>query len=97
MNMIEWIQNWYNSNCDGYWEHMYRVKIETVDNPGWSIYIDLTDTYLEEKEFNTVQYDRSDDDWIICRKEEDVFKGAGGPGKLNEILCIFKSWVEKEN
>ncbi|MEW9078551.1 immunity 53 family protein [Terrisporobacter glycolicus] len=96
MNLLEWLENWYNSNCDGDWEHMYGVKIETVDNPGWSINIDLIDTYLEQKEFSTVKYDKGNEDWIICIKEDGVFKGSGGPKKLNEIIFIFKSWIEKD-
>lgn len=49
--MLQWIQEWYKSNCDGYWEHMYGVKIDTLDNPGWIVHIDLIDTPLEQKEF----------------------------------------------
>ena len=33
-NMLEWLMNWYESNCDGDWEHSYGVKIESLDNPG---------------------------------------------------------------
>lgn len=35
-NIFEWLQKWYKSQCDGDWEHEYGIKIETVDNPGWS-------------------------------------------------------------
>lgn len=31
MNIFEWLQNWYISNCDGEWEHWKRIKISTVD------------------------------------------------------------------
>ncbi|OAX48412.1 hypothetical protein gpAD87_09590 [Paenibacillus sp. AD87] len=46
MNTLKWLQNWYLENCNGDWEHSYGVKIDTVDNPGWSVEIDLTDTYF---------------------------------------------------
>jgi len=36
----------YRGQCDGDWEHSYGVKIETLDNPGWLVTIDLTDTTL---------------------------------------------------
>ncbi len=37
MNTLTWIQKWYAKHCNGDWEHFYGVKIETVDNPGWSV------------------------------------------------------------
>ncbi|WP_338708672.1 MULTISPECIES: Imm53 family immunity protein [Paenibacillus] len=39
MNTLKWLQNWYHENCNGDWEHSYDVKIDTVDNPGWSVEI----------------------------------------------------------
>jgi len=48
---IEKIQDWYKINCNDDWEHRYGYKIETLDNPGWAIKIDLTDTALNNLEF----------------------------------------------
>ncbi|MEW1657997.1 Imm53 family immunity protein [Streptomyces sp. NPDC093707] len=31
---------WYTSQCDGDREHEYGIRIETLDNPGWSVEID---------------------------------------------------------
>lgn len=97
METLQWIQEWYKSNCDGYWEHMYGVKIDTLDNPGWIVQIDLLDTPLEQKEFDRVQYDKNDEEWFICSKENGIFKASGGPSKLEEILQIFKIWVESNS
>ncbi|MEH0820740.1 Imm53 family immunity protein [Micromonospora sp. CPCC 205714] len=41
-----WLQAWYATQCDGEWEHEFGIQIETVDNPGWSVSIDLGDTAL---------------------------------------------------
>lgn len=51
--MIQWLQNWYSSNCDGDWEHDYGITIETIDNPGWNIKIDVVavDVTLANKEW----------------------------------------------
>ena len=38
------LQQWYLSNCNGDWEHTYGVSIGTLDNPGWSVKIELTGT-----------------------------------------------------
>ena len=51
MDLIKWIEEWYLSNCNNDWEHCYGVKIDNIDNPGWTINIDLIDTPLENKDF----------------------------------------------
>ena len=93
MNLIKWLEGWYKSNCDGYWEHSYGVTIETLDNPGWKIDINLIDTELEDKVFETIQIKRTEHDWIYCEIKNNVFKGGGGPENLEEILIIFKEWA----
>ncbi len=49
--MIEWLQSWYANHCDGVWEHTSGVRIDTIDNPGWSLKVDLIGTELEHREF----------------------------------------------
>ena len=79
------------------------MKIDTLDNPGWSVTIDLDGTSLEEKKFSPVAYgvekeavERSDD-WIHCYVEGKKFVARGGPHKLDEILQIFLRWKEEPN
>jgi hypothetical protein len=59
LNILKWIQNWYLQNCDEDWEHCYGVNISTLDNPGWMVDIDLTNTSLENKEFRIVDIERN--------------------------------------
>ncbi|WP_346880152.1 MULTISPECIES: immunity 53 family protein [unclassified Clostridium] len=93
MDMIAWLSEWYKSNCDGDWEHYYGIKIDTLDNPGWKVDIDLVDTYLEDVEFNKVQIYIDDLNWIHCSVADGVFKGGGSIDKLEEILKIFRQWA----
>ncbi|MGW1432997.1 Imm53 family immunity protein [Streptomyces sp. NPDC002431] len=44
---MDWLQGWYSAQCDEDWEHEWGVRINTLDNPGWSVRIDLEDTDLE--------------------------------------------------
>ncbi len=95
--MIEWIEDWYLSNCDGDWEHSCGIKIGTLDNSGCIILINLSGTNLEDINFDIVDIERSADDWVYCKIEESLFKGAGGPKNLKEIIGVFSNWVtEKE-
>jgi len=96
MDILCWLQNWYHSNCDGGWEHLYGVKILNTDNPGWSVTIDLEDTEMSDKLFEKVEYDNGDDDWFFCLVKNNAFKGAGDSHKLIKILEVFKNWVESQ-
>lgn len=94
MDTLKWIQSWYLENCDGDWEHCHGINISTLDNPGWMVDIDLTDTGLEDKKIEIVDIDRSESNWVYCNVSDDTFHGNGGPNNLEEILMIFKTWVE---
>jgi hypothetical protein len=92
---IERLQNWYLSQCNGDWEHLYGVKIDNIDNPGWSVDIDLSESVLENRLFEELNIQRKNEhDWFICRVEGSVFKGRGGPKNLDEILEAFCDWVQ---
>jgi hypothetical protein len=106
--LLSWLQNWYAAQCDGDWEHQYGLTIETLDNPGWYVAINLAETPLEDTTFQPVdERYRSEDNWVDCRVVEGdaegisvrdsvrgpKFRGAGGPHNLSEILHIFREWV----
>ena len=87
MTNIELIQEWYKNHCNGDWEHEYGVKIETLDNPGWIVSIDLVDTFLQGFEY---QYSKKgEENWIELVSDGEVFRGAGDFLKLDEILDKF--------
>jgi hypothetical protein len=86
------LEAWYESNCDGDWEHGWGVTIHTLDNPGWSVDINLAETSLSGKKFGKLQQERTEHDWVHCWVDEEVFKGRGGPRNLSEILGIFSKW-----
>lgn len=91
--MLEWLQKWYLENCDGDWEHCYGIKIGTLDNPGWSIDIDIIDSDLEDKKFTEISIQRSEYDWIYCNVVNSTFRGRGGPKNLEELIRTFRDWV----
>jgi len=96
------IQRWYYAQSDGDWEHQYGVKIDTLDNPGWRIVIDLAYTDMEDVSLEEVQHNeigqRHEDnlDWFICRKVDGKFEGLGGPEQLEPILRVFLNWVHSQ-
>lgn len=54
MNSITWLQQWYRSRCNDLWEHRYGITIQSLDNPGWLVKVDLTGPDLEDKPMNEV-------------------------------------------
>lgn len=93
-DVLSWLQRWYRSQCDGDWEHTYGVRVDTLDNPGWTLHVDLKDTELEYQPFAATQHERAQDDWIDCRVEALQFRGAGGAANLSELIVCFKRWAE---
>jgi len=96
MNILTWIQEWYNSNCNGDWEHSYGIKVDNIDNPGWRITIDLEETYLADLEIEYKLIEKSDEDWLGFKVENSKFIGFGDPFKLEEILFEFRKIAESQ-
>ncbi|WP_342477287.1 immunity 53 family protein [Paenibacillus sp. FSL H7-0350] len=93
MEISRWLQEWYTTQCDGEWEHGGGIRINSIDNPGWHVVIALDGLEVEYKQMDVVRVERTDDDWIYCKKQDGCFTGAGGPGNLEEILNIFYQWA----
>ena len=88
---------WFNAQCNGDWEHGDGVKITTLDNPGWSILIDLDNTDLEDREFTPVEDLAPERDWMRCWIEKGQFHAAGGPDMLRPMLRVFLDWATTES
>lgn len=46
MELLRFLQDWYLSQCDGDWEHQLGIDIGTIDNPGWTVKVSLSDYLL---------------------------------------------------
>lgn len=91
---LKFLMEWYASNCDGDWEHQYGVKINTIDNPGWMVVIDLSDTEWEEVKIDWKLIEVNDEDWYGYSVENKQFHSAGSPANLPTMLGKFKNLVE---
>jgi hypothetical protein len=105
MNMsndhIVWLMQWYSAQCNGEWEHAYGVVIETLDNPGWLLKIDLSYTDLAGMPFQTVAFNMQTPDgdpaasWHHCKVEGGLFQASCGAHDLITILSVFRAWAER--
>jgi hypothetical protein len=90
---LERLEAWYLSQCDEEWEHAHGITVETLDNPGWRIKIDLAATRWAGREFAPRQHDRAEHDWLRCWVKGTEWQAAVGPCNLEEVLTLFLDWV----
>jgi hypothetical protein len=86
------LEEWYAARCDGDWEHSWGVKIDTLDNPGWTISINLNDTRAESRNLERLKIVRTENDWIHYWVEKRSFQIRCGPLNLTEAVEIFVTW-----
>jgi len=94
-DILKWLERWYTDNCNGNWEHSYGITIETLDNPGWDIKIDLKDTVLEKEKIEYEFNKKNENDWYGIKIEDSVFSAFGDPNKLSFLLELFKKFVDE--
>lgn len=95
-NNLKWLYNWYNKNCNGFWEHHYGIKIETIDNPGRAITIDTESSTEELKNMSWKIFEKAPTDWYGYKVEEKKFEASGDPSKLEFLINLFKNTIESE-
>lgn len=98
--VLERLAAWYAAACDGDWEHRFGVSIQSTDNPGWWIKIDLAGTSLASRPFVKVAEGVGADDhpnakrWLVCKVSDRVWHGAGDDTRLEEIVERFLAFAE---
>jgi hypothetical protein len=95
MDILTWLNNWYISNCDGDWEHQYGVHVDTLDNPGWWLKVDILDTPHEGKMLK-VKVLNTSTDWYTINCDGEKFEAWGDPTKLPTLITMFKHLVEAD-
>ncbi|MDF7680885.1 Imm53 family immunity protein [Enterobacteriaceae bacterium ESL0689] len=87
-DILIFLQNWYQSKCNGKWEHEYGFDISTIDNPGWKV--SISGEYGRKSK--TINIDE-DDAWIVINANDNHFDGYGSPDNLVAILKYAQEWL----
>lgn len=95
MEILGWIQNWFKDHCDGDWEHNFGIQITTIDNPGWDVEIDISNTSIANIHVPWILNEKNTQDWYGVKIENQKFNAAGDPEKLTFLLELFKEMIEK--
>jgi hypothetical protein len=93
VNALAELQAWYLSHSNGDWEHAYGIRIETLDNPGWEVRINLRGTELEDRSFTPISDLDPESTWMECHVEDGHFEAHGGPAMLEPMLRVFLDWA----
>ena len=97
MNNFLWLEQWYLQQCDGDWEDTFGIHIETLDNPGWQVRINLQGTRHDALPNAVLKVmHQTETEWMDCRIVAGTFEGTGGPLMLGPILQLFRSWIEAQ-
>ncbi|HEX4642060.1 MAG TPA: immunity 53 family protein [Candidatus Acidoferrales bacterium] len=97
MKGLERLEEWYVSHCNGEWEHHSGIDIGTLDNPGWTLKINLAGTKAEDRSLERVKLERSERDWLQYWVANREFHAACGARNLSELIEIFCDWFERSD
>ena len=85
MDAITKLCVWYESQWVRDLHEDFGIRIDTLDNPGWSLKINLVGTGLEDKGLQETKVERSEQDWFVIRRNAQRFEAFGGPKNLDEM------------
>jgi Immunity protein 53 len=98
-DVLSELAQWYTRHCDGEREHHHGITIQTTDNPGWWVKIDLTGTELASRTFAPILEGLdaagfpARPHWLSCRLQDTTWHGAGDDSRLAEIISHFLDWA----
>ena len=93
-NNLEWLDDWYQRQCNGEWEHTRGVRLKSLDDPGWHLTINLAGTSAVNARPQQLRMDAQNGGWLTCSIAGECFEGAGDSRKLEQIIGVFRQWVE---
>ena len=91
IDSLLWLQQWFASHCNGEWEHEAGISLNTLDNPLWSLKIEVTGTYLENyPSFHHEEGEWGNDNWLECHLENGLFQASCGTSRLTDMIAFFR-------
>jgi len=95
MSTLSDLEAWYAGHCNGDWEHARGIHVETIDNPGWMLRVDLAGTELADRPFEAIVTAGDADAWMDARVVGGVWQAACGPGGLERAIETFLRWARE--
>ena len=97
------MNDWYVSQCDGWWEHGNGISFSTIKIPGWKLSIDDEDASGKSDRADFIlTRNQSDQDWYAVKTEHEPSRpeasrlfAACSNESLLEILAVSYRWLMK--
>jgi hypothetical protein len=89
------LQRWYRDHCDGEWEHEFGIRLATLDNPGWSVEVDLVGTRLEGHVMERSRTADAAGSWMFVCSTGQMFQASCDPLSLTAVLAAFQRFAER--
>jgi hypothetical protein len=96
------IVEWYQRHCDDSWEHQHGIRLETLDNPGWLLTVDLVHTDLQGRTMPEIREGVAPQDhpvsplWLHCFVADNRFQGACDPTQVARLFRIFHEFMRDQ-
>jgi hypothetical protein len=101
---MKWVESWYGRQCNGDWEHQRGLKVDTLDNPGWMLKVDLQGTDLAA--FSLPDRDLGSSGtgtdgrpvaprWFHSQIRGGQYVAAGSADRLVDLFIAFRTWAMK--
>lgn len=65
-----------------------------LDDPGWQLTIQLEGTSAKNTRPQRLRMETRGGGWLACSIGAERFEGSGDPRKLEQIIGVFRRWVE---
>jgi Immunity protein 53 len=96
--LVEWLEGWYQAQCDGDWEHQKASRSERWTTLAGELKSTFKGQHSNGASFQSLmsalgQTTTGSD----CRTSDGRFLGHGGARNLAEILSIFRGWASDGN
>jgi immunity protein 53 of polymorphic toxin system len=86
--LVKEILEWFSDNCNGDWEHQNGFSIESLDNPGVAISVDLAPILMIPDKIILSDL-VSENSWISIRIKNDKFLVACSVDRFEEAIKNF--------
>ena len=93
-NDLNYLMSWYREQCDGDWEHEFGIRIATLDNPGWDLEVDITDTNLEGRVVDRCRKEIAGGGWMFVASTGQMFQASCDPSSFEVVLAEFRQFAE---
>ena len=84
--MLQNLNAWFVSHCNGAWEHRHGIQIETCDNPGWIVSIDTGRHLGDERVIEqSGAWGEDGAPWLDIRVRDGKLVGACDPKSVAHL------------